>query len=277
MALRAGGTRPFDRAYAIENGPGPFDPAHPAHLPKINFLMLMRNERLADAETPLRRRDRDADHPAGRQAGGTRRSAHARCGRKMIEEFLAAYMQAELRGARASSSRPATASRTSRPSACTSSILQSVRELERVIGPRRDTPALPAQRHHRWLPSRGANSIGPASLAARARAVRGVQTHRALRGDQRRSGTGKRDMDIPAAAAARLRPHGFRYLRARHGRRHDRGRRCPLHGAECSLGPPNYNGRQNRLTQPRHCAASGGARRASEVPTEKPVSSRRRD
>ena len=40
-------TLPFDRAYAIENGPGPFDPANPQHLQKIHFVMLMRNEELA--------------------------------------------------------------------------------------------------------------------------------------------------------------------------------------------------------------------------------------
>ena len=41
VALEAGGTMPFDRAYAIENGPGRFDPDNPRHLPKINFLMLL--------------------------------------------------------------------------------------------------------------------------------------------------------------------------------------------------------------------------------------------
>src|SRR5262245_1613759 len=46
-SLVAGETLAFDRAYAIENGPGRFDPDNPRHLPKINFLMLMRNERLA--------------------------------------------------------------------------------------------------------------------------------------------------------------------------------------------------------------------------------------
>ncbi len=51
VLLTAGKTAPFDRAYAIENGPGRFDPEHPAHLPKINFVMLMRNERLATLET----------------------------------------------------------------------------------------------------------------------------------------------------------------------------------------------------------------------------------
>lgn len=45
--LAAGGTMPMDRAYAIENGPGPFDPAQPRHLPKMHFIMLMRNEQAA--------------------------------------------------------------------------------------------------------------------------------------------------------------------------------------------------------------------------------------
>lgn len=40
-------TLPFDRAYAIENGPGPFDPQNPQHLQKIHFVILMRNEELA--------------------------------------------------------------------------------------------------------------------------------------------------------------------------------------------------------------------------------------
>jgi len=42
-----GETIPFDRAFAIENGASGFDPANPQHLPKIRFLMLMKNERLA--------------------------------------------------------------------------------------------------------------------------------------------------------------------------------------------------------------------------------------
>ncbi|MHA1164796.1 MAG: MOSC N-terminal beta barrel domain-containing protein, partial [Alphaproteobacteria bacterium] len=45
--LVKGETIPFDRAWAIENGQGRFNPEDPQHLPKINFLMLMRDERLA--------------------------------------------------------------------------------------------------------------------------------------------------------------------------------------------------------------------------------------
>src|SRR5664279_43987 len=51
VALTPGGTIPWDRAWAIENGPSGFDPAAPRTLPKILFLMLMRNERLAELAT----------------------------------------------------------------------------------------------------------------------------------------------------------------------------------------------------------------------------------
>jgi uncharacterized protein YcbX len=98
MALEPGGTAPYDRIYAIENGPGRFDPDHPQHLPKINFLMRMRDERLAtlatrfDEETHTLTVLRD-----GKQvARGVLTTA---IGRKMIEQFFAAYMQEELRGA----------------------------------------------------------------------------------------------------------------------------------------------------------------------------------
>ena len=47
VPLRVGQTLPADRRYAIENGPSGFDPEAPAWKPKIQFLMLARNERLA--------------------------------------------------------------------------------------------------------------------------------------------------------------------------------------------------------------------------------------
>jgi len=51
VTVEAGETIPFDRAYAIENGPSGFDLAAPKHFPKIAFLMLMRNEQLAELRT----------------------------------------------------------------------------------------------------------------------------------------------------------------------------------------------------------------------------------
>lgn len=98
VGLVAGETLPLDRAYAIENGQGRFDPEAPKHLPKINFLMLMRDERLAALEARLD----DATHTltlsrAGRQLA--RGDLTTPLGRRMIEQFLGAYMQTSLRGA----------------------------------------------------------------------------------------------------------------------------------------------------------------------------------
>ncbi len=96
--LEAGATIPFDRAWAIENGPGRFDPAAPKHLPKVAFLMLMRDEKLAsleaefEAETTTLTLKRD-----GRQVA--RGNLSLPIGRTMIEQFIAAYMAASLRGA----------------------------------------------------------------------------------------------------------------------------------------------------------------------------------
>lgn len=95
--LVPGETLAFDRAWAIENGPGRFDPSTPRHLPKINFLMLMRDERLAT----LRSTFDDATETLtilrdGKQVA--RGQLTTALGRQLIEQFIAAYMKAELRG-----------------------------------------------------------------------------------------------------------------------------------------------------------------------------------
>jgi len=98
VRLEPGETIPFDRAYAIENGPGRFDSQAPRHLPKINFLMLMRDERLAALDTSF-----DADTQVltilrdGKQVA--RGDLTTKLGRQMIEQFIAGYMPGELKGA----------------------------------------------------------------------------------------------------------------------------------------------------------------------------------
>ena len=51
VALAPGETIPGDRLYAIENGPSGFDPQTQPYLAKQHFLMLMKNERLAQLRT----------------------------------------------------------------------------------------------------------------------------------------------------------------------------------------------------------------------------------
>jgi uncharacterized protein YcbX len=95
--IPAGGTIPFDRAFAIENGPSKFDPAAPAHLPKIAFLMLMRNERLAgfqsrfDNETGILTVKRNGEVCVSGSLG-------TKAGRTVIETWIAQAFADELRG-----------------------------------------------------------------------------------------------------------------------------------------------------------------------------------
>ncbi len=96
--LEPGKTLPLDRAYAIENGSRKFNPAAPVHMPKINFLVLMRDERLAALET----RFDDECHRlsifrSGKQV--TSGCLNQPVGRQIIEQFFAAYMAKELRAA----------------------------------------------------------------------------------------------------------------------------------------------------------------------------------
>jgi uncharacterized protein len=98
VSLRPGETVPFDRAYAIENGGGRFDPNAPKYLPKINFLMLMRDERLATLQTKFD----DATETLTVMRDGkqvARGQLSTPLGRQLIEQFFGAYMKVELRGA----------------------------------------------------------------------------------------------------------------------------------------------------------------------------------
>ncbi len=97
VTLAKGATLPLDRTYAVENGPSNFDPEKPQYFPKIRFLMLMRNARLAALRTSLdesthvltiRYENREA-------ARGDLRTPE---GRAAIERFLAEYCADELRG-----------------------------------------------------------------------------------------------------------------------------------------------------------------------------------
>jgi len=94
--LMPGSHFPGDRLFAIENGPSGFDPAAP-HQPKIKYLMLMRNARLAQLRTRYDDRSETlfVDHD-GREAAKGDLSTEA--GRAAIETFLAAFMADELRG-----------------------------------------------------------------------------------------------------------------------------------------------------------------------------------
>jgi uncharacterized protein len=197
VRLTVGQTIPFDRAYAIENGPGKFDPEQPKHLPKIAFLMLMRDERLATLKTTFD----DATETLtilrdGKQVA--RGQLTTPLGRQLIEQFVAAYMKAELRG------RPKIVSASGHSfsdvsARCVHIVnLASVRELERAQGravdPLRFRANLYVEGLEPWAEFGWLDKdlrVGPARLSVFARTTRCEATNVD-------PATGARDMAIPA-------------------------------------------------------------------------------
>jgi hypothetical protein len=198
VQLVSGETLPFDRAYAIENGPGRFDPDAPRHLPKISFLMLMRDERLAT----LRSTFDDTTHTltiarAGKPVvSGQLTTA---LGRQLVEQFIAAYMKAELRGAPKIVSAPGHSFSDVAPKCVHIVNLASVREVGRAVGRTVDPLRFRANVYIdgvapwaelNWLDKE--IGIGPVRLAVFARTGRCEATNVD-------PATGARDMALPAA------------------------------------------------------------------------------
>lgn len=197
VALTAGETLPFDRAWAIENGPSRFDPENPCHLPKVAFLMLMRDERLASLDTRFEEESqRLVLRRGGRQVAGG--DLTTRSGRQIIEQFIAAFMASSLRGA----PRIVSASGHSFTDTAAKSVhvinLASVRELERLAGrpvnPLRFRPNLIVDGLKPWTEFGWVGheiAVGAVRLRVTARTERCAATNVDPE-------TGARDMDIPA-------------------------------------------------------------------------------
>ncbi len=97
-SLEAGAHFPGDRMFAVENGPSGYDPRAAEHMPKIRFLMLMRNERLARMKT----RFDDATGILSFSQGGhvvVAGDVRTVAGRQALEAFFTTHFTEELRGA----------------------------------------------------------------------------------------------------------------------------------------------------------------------------------
>jgi MOSC domain-containing protein len=97
VAVAPGLGLPHDRRFALAHGVTRFDPAAPAWMPKTNFLMLMKNERLAALRTQYDERSgeltvmRDGLLAVSANIGDA-------SGLAVIEKFFASYMGAEADG-----------------------------------------------------------------------------------------------------------------------------------------------------------------------------------
>lgn len=93
-----GGAIPWDRAFALAQGDAPFDPAHPAWLPKTHFMCQMCDARIAGLRALF-------DPRSGRltitapDGEGVAADALSVAGRVEIERFLVAFLGADARGA----------------------------------------------------------------------------------------------------------------------------------------------------------------------------------
>lgn len=95
--LPIGGTFPMDRAFALENGPSGFDPTAPTWQPKIKFLCLMKNARLATLST--RYDDNSGMFVIARDGRPLYEAPLDQAeGRAAIEQFFVDYMGREARG-----------------------------------------------------------------------------------------------------------------------------------------------------------------------------------
>ncbi len=95
--LETSGHFPGDRLFVIENGPSGFNEVAPRHLPKVAYLMLMRNESLARLKT----RYDPGSHVLTIVLNGTvalEADLAAPEGRGEVAAFMAEYLPHELRG-----------------------------------------------------------------------------------------------------------------------------------------------------------------------------------
>jgi len=99
IAMTEASVLPGDRAWAIEAGARKFDPANPVWMPKTAFAQLMSHEKLAGLETSMDTSGQGAVLTILRNGKQVARGdLNTPIGRQLIEQFIAGFMGADLRG-----------------------------------------------------------------------------------------------------------------------------------------------------------------------------------
>ena len=131
--LTPGQPVPGDRRFALALSAAPFDPMKPEWLPKTNFLMLARNERLAKLTTVYDETDGSLEilRNGKRVARG---QITTPIGRAVIEDFFAAFMKREALGKPKLVSAPEHMFSDVPQKVLSIINLASVRDLERIVG-----------------------------------------------------------------------------------------------------------------------------------------------
>jgi len=132
VALEPGQGLPHDRRFALAHGSTSFDPKAPEWLPKTNFLMLMRDEKLAQLRVAF-----DPDRGiltllrGGRQV--VRADVTGPIGRTLVSQFFAQFMAGAVRGVPKLIEAPGHMFSDTPAKVVSLLNLESVRDLERVV------------------------------------------------------------------------------------------------------------------------------------------------
>ncbi len=132
VALTPGEPLPHDRRFALAHGSAKFDSQQPAWLPKTNFLMLMRDEKLAQLRVRF-----EPDSGVLTIERNSRQVVHGKATEKLVRtligEFFASFMAGSLRGAPRLLEAPGHSFSDARGKYLSMINLASVRDLERVV------------------------------------------------------------------------------------------------------------------------------------------------
>jgi uncharacterized protein YcbX len=198
VELGMGATFPADRAYALENGPSGFDPSAPSWQPKIKFLCLMRNAKIAAVST----RYDDATGSLSVSQDGREllnASLNDAEGRAKIESFFQKFMGAEARGPVKVLASPGHSFSDVAKKVVSIINLESVRSLEKSIGQPVNPLRFRGNVHVDGLPAWSETGlvgrtigIGPVKL----RVVKMIKRCAATEVDPE---TARRDIDVPDA------------------------------------------------------------------------------
>jgi uncharacterized protein len=203
ISLRSGQTLPADRRYAIENGPSGFDPDAPQWKPKIQFLMLARNERLASLDS----RFEDATNRLTIRKDGqivASGDLETAAGRAAIEGYFSENFQTELKGPpKVLSGRDHSFSDVARKVVSIIN-LDSVRALETMLGAAVHPLRFRANLYAKGWPAWSELDLVGQTLAigrARLEVVKRIKRCPATNVDP---DTARRDLEIPATLSSNL-------------------------------------------------------------------------
>jgi uncharacterized protein YcbX len=135
--VEAGGTLPWDRAFALAQGDSGFDPDAPAWLHKSNFMCLLKNARVAELRAAFDPHDRclTVRAPDGSSVVASPMTAE---GRQRIAAFLIRFLGEEARGEPRFEYVPGHVFGDQRQPAISMLALSSLHAFERDIGAVRD-------------------------------------------------------------------------------------------------------------------------------------------